>query len=145
MHGVGGVGCLDGCGPLRSGAGLAMGSALRFFTTHDASVREDTHDDISMEPTMHGRLAAAMTAAVTRRSSAPDGSDGDNEVLAQASRCLVLMYKVAICHPSIQCYAISGTLSSIPLSPILRRPQSLSSHFSSHHTRPPCGAGTTYV
>jgi hypothetical protein len=27
--------------------------------------------------------------------------------------------------------------------PCLRRPSSLSSHFSSHHTWPPCGAGTT--
>jgi hypothetical protein len=30
--------------------------------------------------------------------------------VALASRCLVLMYKVAICHPNTQCYAISGTL-----------------------------------
>jgi hypothetical protein len=34
-------------------------------------------------------------------------------MLAVASRCLVLMYKVAICHPSTQCYAISGTLFPI--------------------------------
>jgi hypothetical protein len=27
----------------------------------------------------------------------------------------------------------------------LRRPPHLSSHFSSHHNRPPCGAGTTYM
>jgi hypothetical protein len=34
-------------------------------------------------------------------------------LLALASRCLVLMYKVAMYHPSIQCYAISGTLFPI--------------------------------
>jgi hypothetical protein len=35
-------------------------------------------------------------------------------MLALASRCLMLMYKVAICHPSTKCYAISsGTLFPI--------------------------------
>jgi hypothetical protein len=34
-------------------------------------------------------------------------------LLALASRCLVLMYKVAICHPSTLCCAISGTLFPI--------------------------------
>jgi hypothetical protein len=34
-------------------------------------------------------------------------------VLALACRCLVLIYKVAICHPSTYCYAISGTLFPI--------------------------------
>jgi hypothetical protein len=34
-------------------------------------------------------------------------------MLALASCCLVLMYKVAICHPSTSCYAISGTLFPI--------------------------------
>jgi hypothetical protein len=34
-------------------------------------------------------------------------------MLALASRCLVLMYKVAICHHSILCFAISGTLFPI--------------------------------
>jgi hypothetical protein len=68
-------------------------------------------------------------------------------VLALASRCLVLMYKVAICHPFTLCYAISGTLFPIsggrPALPVLCRPPSLSSHFSNHHGRLPCGAGTT--
>jgi hypothetical protein len=44
-------------------------------------------------------------------------------VSALASRCLVLMYKVGICHPSTKCYAISGTLSPIsggrPAMPVL--------------------------
>jgi hypothetical protein len=31
-------------------------------------------------------------------------------LLALASRCLVLMCKVAICHPSTYCYYTSGTL-----------------------------------
>jgi hypothetical protein len=31
-------------------------------------------------------------------------------LLALASRCLVLMYKVSICHLCTYCYAISGTL-----------------------------------
>jgi hypothetical protein len=35
------------------------------------------------------------------------------EMLALASRCLVLMYKVAICHPSTSCYDIRGTLFPI--------------------------------
>jgi hypothetical protein len=34
-------------------------------------------------------------------------------MLALASRCLVLMYKVVICHPSTYCYAISGNLFPI--------------------------------
>jgi hypothetical protein len=34
-------------------------------------------------------------------------------MLALASRCLVLMYEVAICLPSTYCYAISGTLFPI--------------------------------
>jgi hypothetical protein len=33
-----------------------------------------------------------------------------HELLALASRYLVLMYKVAICHPSTYFYAVSGTL-----------------------------------
>jgi hypothetical protein len=32
------------------------------------------------------------------------------EMLALASRCLVLMHKVAICHPSTSYYAVGGTL-----------------------------------
>jgi hypothetical protein len=46
-----------------------FGNGLRypFFTTHDASVREDTNDDVLMEPAMYGLLAAAMTAAVTTK------------------------------------------------------------------------------
>jgi hypothetical protein len=34
-------------------------------------------------------------------------------VLALAFRCRVLMYKVAVCHPSTLCYVISGTLFPI--------------------------------
>jgi hypothetical protein len=34
-------------------------------------------------------------------------------VLALASRCLVLMYKVATCHSSTSCYVVSGTLFPI--------------------------------
>jgi hypothetical protein len=34
-------------------------------------------------------------------------------LLALTSRCLVLKYKVAICHPCTLCYVISGTLFRI--------------------------------
>jgi hypothetical protein len=58
-------------------AGLAMNNAIRFLTAQDARVSGDSH--IPMEPTMYGRLATTMTKAVSRRPSAPDGDDGDNE------------------------------------------------------------------
>jgi hypothetical protein len=58
---------------------LREGSAFRFLATQDALVRGDTHDDVRTEPTIYGRLVLAMTTAVSRRRSAPDGGDGDNE------------------------------------------------------------------
>jgi hypothetical protein len=46
-----------------------------------------------------------------RPAPTPDAIFGS--LLALASRFLVLMYEVAICHPSTKCYAISGTLFPI--------------------------------
>jgi hypothetical protein len=70
-------------------------------------------------------------------------------VLALAPRCLVLMDNVAIHHIvlSVMLLAVLYSLIVAVGQPCwcLRRPPSLSSYFSSHHTRPPCGAGTTYV
>jgi hypothetical protein len=60
-------------------AGLAMGSAICFLTTQDARVRGDSHDKVSMEPTIYGQLATTMTIAVSRMHATPDGDDGDNE------------------------------------------------------------------
>jgi hypothetical protein len=60
-------------------AGLALRSAIRFLTAQDARVRGDSQDEVPMEPTMYGRLATAMTTAVSRRHGTPDGDDGDNE------------------------------------------------------------------
>jgi hypothetical protein len=62
-------------------AGLAMGSAIPFLTTQDARVRGDSPDEVSMEPTMYGRLATAMTTMVSRRHGTPDGDNGDNETM----------------------------------------------------------------
>jgi hypothetical protein len=53
-----------------------------FLTPHGARVRGvggDSHDEVQMEPTMHGRLAFAMTKAVSPTHGTPDGDDGDNE------------------------------------------------------------------
>jgi hypothetical protein len=58
---------------------LAVGCAIRFLTSQDSRVRGDSHDEVPMEPTMHGRLATAMTTTVSRRHGTPDGDDGDNE------------------------------------------------------------------
>jgi hypothetical protein len=33
-------------------AGLAVGYAIRFLVAQDARVREDSHDEVPMEPTM---------------------------------------------------------------------------------------------
>jgi hypothetical protein len=60
-------------------AGLAVDSAIRFLTTQDARVRGDSNDEFPMLPTMYGRLATAMTTAVSRRHGTPDGDDGDSE------------------------------------------------------------------
>jgi hypothetical protein len=67
-------------------AGLAMGSAIRFLIAQDARVRGDTHVEVPMETTMYGWLAAAMTSAVSRRPSAPDGGDGDDEQMRTCGR-----------------------------------------------------------
>jgi hypothetical protein len=60
-------------------AGLGVDSAIRFLTSQDARVRGDVHDEVPMKPTMYGRLATAMTTAVSRRHGTPDGDDGGNE------------------------------------------------------------------
>jgi hypothetical protein len=61
-------------------AGLAVGSTIRFLIAQDAHVRGDSQDEVPMEPSMYGRLATAMTTAVSRRHGTPDGDDyGDNE------------------------------------------------------------------
>jgi NAD(P)H-dependent flavin oxidoreductase YrpB (nitropropane dioxygenase family) len=60
-------------------ASLAVGSAIRFLATQDARVREDSQDEIPMEPTMHGRLATVLTTSVCRMPDTPDGDDGGNE------------------------------------------------------------------
>jgi hypothetical protein len=70
-------------------------------------------------------------------------------MLALASRCLASMYKVAIVI-LVLCVMLLSVLYFLLVAvgrPCrrLRRPPSLSSHFFSRHTRPPCGAGTTYV
>jgi hypothetical protein len=59
-------------------AGLTVGYAIRFLTTQDARVRGNSRDKVTMEPTMYGRLATAMTTTVSRRHGTPD-EDGDNE------------------------------------------------------------------
>jgi hypothetical protein len=45
--------------------GLAVGYAIHFLTAQDARVRGDAHDDVSMEPTMYGRLATGMTTKMS--------------------------------------------------------------------------------
>jgi NAD(P)H-dependent flavin oxidoreductase YrpB (nitropropane dioxygenase family) len=60
-------------------AGLPVGSAICFFTTQDALVRENTHDNVPRELTMYGRPGTAMVTTVSRRPSAPVEDDGDNE------------------------------------------------------------------
>jgi hypothetical protein len=60
-------------------AGLAGDYAIRFLTAQDARVRGDSHDEVPMEPTMDGRLAIAVTKAVSRRHGTPEGDDGDNK------------------------------------------------------------------
>jgi hypothetical protein len=57
----------------------AVGSAIHFRTSQDARMRGDSHDEVSMEPTMYGRLAIAVTTEVSRKRGTPDGDDGDNE------------------------------------------------------------------
>jgi hypothetical protein len=61
--------------------GLTVSSAIRFLTTQDVRVREGTHDDIPMQSTMYARIPYAMPTAVSRRLSAPEGDDGDNELM----------------------------------------------------------------
>jgi hypothetical protein len=60
-------------------AGLSVGFAIRFLTSQDARVRGDSHDEVPMEPTMHGRLAIAMTPEVFRIHGTHAEDDGDNE------------------------------------------------------------------
>jgi hypothetical protein len=60
-------------------AGLAVGSPVRFLTTQDARVSGGSQYEVPMEPTMYGRLAIAMTTAVSRRHGTLDGDNGDNE------------------------------------------------------------------
>jgi hypothetical protein len=60
-------------------AGLGVGYVIRFQKAQDARVREESHDEVPIEPTMYGRLATAMTIGVSRRHGTPDGDDGDNE------------------------------------------------------------------
>jgi hypothetical protein len=60
-------------------AGLGVGSDIRFLTSQDARVREDTHDDVPIEPTMYGRPATTITTTVSRRPNTPDEDGGDNE------------------------------------------------------------------
>jgi hypothetical protein len=68
------------CHPTHVGAaGLALSSAIRFHTTQDALVRGGTYDNVPMEPTTYGRVATAMTTAVSAWPRAPDGDDGDSE------------------------------------------------------------------
>jgi hypothetical protein len=59
--------------------GLAVGSAIRFLSAQDARVRENSIDDVPMEPTMYRRVATAMTTAVSHRPCAPDTDGDDNE------------------------------------------------------------------
>jgi hypothetical protein len=60
-------------------AGLVVGYAICFLISQNARVRGDSHDEVPMAPTMYGRLATAMTTAVSRRQGTPDGRDGDNK------------------------------------------------------------------
>jgi hypothetical protein len=60
-------------------AALAVGSVIRFLIAQDARVRGDSHNEVPMEPTMYGRLATAMTTAVSRRHGTPEGDDGDKK------------------------------------------------------------------
>jgi hypothetical protein len=60
-------------------AGLAVASPSCFLTSQDARVRGDSHDEVPMEPTMHGRLAIVMTIMVSSMHNTPDGDSGDNE------------------------------------------------------------------
>jgi hypothetical protein len=60
-------------------ADLAVGFAIRFLSTQDARGRGDSHDEVPMEPTMYGRLAIAMTTAVSSMHGTPDGNDRDSE------------------------------------------------------------------
>jgi hypothetical protein len=60
-------------------AGLVVGSSIRFLGAQDARVGGDSQDEVPMVPTMYGRLATAITTAVSRRHGTPDGDDGDNE------------------------------------------------------------------
>jgi hypothetical protein len=50
---------------------MAVGSAIRFLTAQDARVRGVSQDEVQMEPTIYGRLATAMTTAVSRRHGTP--------------------------------------------------------------------------
>jgi hypothetical protein len=61
-------------------AGVVVCSAIRFLTAQDVRVHRDTHHEVhTMGPTMCGRLATAMTIAVSRMLGASGGDDGDNE------------------------------------------------------------------
>jgi hypothetical protein len=53
--------------------------ALLSVTLKDARVHGDSHDEIPMGPTMYGRLAKAMTTAVSRRCCTPDIDGGKHE------------------------------------------------------------------
>jgi hypothetical protein len=52
-------------------AGMAVGSTIRFLTVQDDRVRGASQDAVPMEPTMYGRLATAITTAVSRRHGTP--------------------------------------------------------------------------
>jgi hypothetical protein len=60
-------------------AGLAADYAIRFLTSQNARVREDSHDEVPMEPSMYGRLATAITTAASRKHGTPGGDGGDKE------------------------------------------------------------------
>jgi hypothetical protein len=80
-------------------------------------------------------------------SSPHDRSHGIGLVLVLlASRYIVLIYKATLV-PSVVLIAVLYFMLVAVGRPYryLRWPTSLSSHFSSLHTRPPCWAGTTYV
>jgi hypothetical protein len=72
-----------------------------------------------------------------------------SSLLALACRCLALMYKTTfvILVLSVMLLALLYSLLVAVGCPCrcLRRLPSLSSHFSSHHNRLPCGAGTTLL
>jgi hypothetical protein len=87
-----------------------MPSLRRRFSAIFANI---VHPDPEGRCALHIAHEESDGDAVCRADCLAESAIAKVDMLALASLCLVLMYKVAICHHSTKCYAISGSLFPI--------------------------------